>query len=156
MSLFLINSLVVYVDKPIYALYWWTRYYNHDNMKVIFWVNKITKAVNGYPRSGYPLIKTGTNSQITRISGSTNMYSGFNKKIFKKHFLQQFRTLFFHKRRWIHCCAHDCVDDLINAGQSPQRSPAVLNQPSCIHLHLIIKVRLQCSTKRRRRQGCQC
>ena len=29
----------------------------------------------------------------------------------------------------------------------------MLNQPSCVHL--IIKVRLQCSTKRRRRPGCQ-
>ena len=42
------------------------------------------KAVNGYPRSGYPLIEAGTNSQITRISGSTNMY--FRKKMEKKIF----------------------------------------------------------------------
>ena len=32
-------------------------------------------------------------------------------------FLLQFRTLFFHKRRWIRRYAHDCLDDLINAGQ---------------------------------------
>ena len=44
------------------------------------------KAVNGYPRSRYPLIEAGTNSQITRISGSTNM-SGFNKKKEKIFFL---------------------------------------------------------------------
>ena len=41
-----------------------------------------SKAVNGYPISGHPLIEVGTNSQITRISGSTNMY--FRKKMGKK------------------------------------------------------------------------
>ena len=58
-----------------------------------------SKAVNGYPRRGYPLIEAGTNSQITRISGSTNMY--FMKKMEKmgRKNSQQFQTLFFHKRR---------------------------------------------------------
>ena len=32
------------------------------------------KAGNGYPRIGYPLVEAGTDSQITRISGSTNIY----------------------------------------------------------------------------------
>ena len=73
---------------------------------------------------------------------------------------QQFRTSFFHNRRRIRHCAYDCLDDLINAGQIPSHiisqvikgAPAVFNQPSCVHL--IIKVRLQCSTSRR--PGCQC
>ena len=32
------------------------------------------KAGNGYPRIVYPLVEAGTDSQITRISGSTNIY----------------------------------------------------------------------------------
>ena len=34
----------------------------------------LSKAGNGYLRIGYPLVEAGTDSQITRISGSTNIY----------------------------------------------------------------------------------
>ena len=43
-----------------------------------------TKDGNGYPRIGYPLIEASTDSQITRISGSTNIYLRILKKNEKK------------------------------------------------------------------------
>ena len=118
------------------------------------------KAVKQVPASWVPAYWSGYQ---LRISGSTNMYLRIYQNNGKNIFLQQFRTLFFHKRRWIRCYAHDCLDELINAGQIPSqiisqvikgRQQCSNHQPSCIHL--IIKVCLQCSTKRRRRPGCPC